>query len=174
MSERVRLNMVAVPSEDLARHQDRNRTAVVAQGKERELRVLQVFSALGIGGAETWLMALLKYFNANQNKLPFRVRMDVCLTGGRKAVFDAEAEALGAKLFYLHYTRKKLVQFTRDFRRILSNGRYHAIHDHQDYTAGWHFLSGLGLLPPVRIAHVHNPFSASRPTTPIVSAGRRF
>lgn len=151
--------MVSVTSEKLTRHLKGDGTAAVeAHGTKRELRVLQVFSALGVGGAETWLMALLKYFHANQNELPFRVRMDVCLTGGSKAVFDAEAESLGARLFYLHYTRKKLVQFTRDFRRILSNGRYHAIHDHQDYTAGWHFLSGLGLLPPVRIAHVHNPF----------------
>lgn len=148
----------SVSSENLSRYQNRDGTAAEAHGAQRELRVLQVFSALGVGGAETWLMALLKYFHKNQNTLPFRVRMDVCLTGGSKAVFDAEAESLGARLFYLHYTRKKLVKFTLDFRRVLSNGGYHAIHDHQDYTAGWHFLSGLGLLPPVRIAHVHNPF----------------
>jgi glycosyltransferase involved in cell wall biosynthesis len=150
--------MVSVASDNLTHHQGGDSTGVFAQGAQRELRVLQVFSSLGVGGAETWLMALLKYFHANRNEMPFRVRNDVCLTGGSKAVFDAEAESLGARLFYVHYTRKKLIKFTRDFRRILSDGRYHAIHDHQDYTAGWHFLSGLGLLPPVRIAHVHNAF----------------
>jgi hypothetical protein len=26
-----------------------------------------------------------------------------------------------------------------DFRRILNDGQYHAIYDHQDYVSGWHF-----------------------------------
>src|SRR5205823_2389647 len=36
-------------------------------------------------------------------------------------------------------------------------GRYDAIHDHQDYIAGLHFLMGGRYLPPIRIAHIHNP-----------------
>src|SRR5712691_11396204 len=74
---------------------------------KRELRVLQVFSVLGMGGAETWLMALLRYFYENEHHLPFRVRTDICLTGGSEAFFDQEARSLGARLFYLHCTRKK-------------------------------------------------------------------
>ncbi len=125
--------------------------------KKPELRVLQVFTALGIGGAETWLLALLKHFKEHQGDLPVRLKIDVCLTGGYKAALDNEAVALGARLFYLPYTRKKLPSFVRGFRRILRRGRYHAIHDHQDYTTGMHFLFGLGYLPPVRVVHVHNP-----------------
>ena len=51
-----------------------------------------------------------------------------------------------------------LAQFVREFRRILREGHYDAIHDHQDYVSGWHFLMGQGLLPPVRVTHVHNPW----------------
>jgi glycosyltransferase involved in cell wall biosynthesis len=120
-----------------------------------ECRVLQVFSTLGVGGAEVWLMALLRHFARNRDALPVRLAVDVCLTGGA-GVFDAEASSLGARLFYLPYTRKRLHLFIPGFRRLLSNGRYHAIHDHQDYVAGVHFLFGLGHLPPVRIAQVHN------------------
>jgi glycosyltransferase EpsF len=123
-----------------------------------ECRVLHVLSVLGIGGAETWLIALLKYFEQVKKELPVRLRIDICLTGGRKTHFDEEASSLGAKLFYPHYCRKSLHFFIREFRRILVNGRYHAIHDHQDYTAGLHFLFGLGHLPPIRIAHIHSPF----------------
>jgi len=47
-----------------------------------ELRVLQVFGRLGIGGAETWLLSLLKYFVEGEDTLPVRVRTDVCLTSG--------------------------------------------------------------------------------------------
>lgn len=124
-----------------------------------ELRVLQVFSALGMGGAETWLMAMLRYFNDHKTDLPFEVRCDVLLTGGEPSHFDAEATSLGAKLFYLPYTRKKLIAFAKSFRKILANGDYHVIHDHQDYNAGWHLLMGMGRLPRVRAAHVHTTYS---------------
>jgi glycosyltransferase involved in cell wall biosynthesis len=123
----------------------------------RELRVLQVFDGLGMGGAETWLMALLKYFHEQNQRAPLKVRFDVLLTGGEKAIFDDKAAALGAHLFYLPFTRRTLPRFVREFRKILATGNYDAIHDHQDYIAGLHFLMGAGKLPPVRIAHVHNP-----------------
>jgi glycosyltransferase EpsF len=122
-----------------------------------EYRVLQVFSTLGVGGAETWLMALLRYLYLIRDDMPYRVQIDICLTGGREGVFDDEAASLGAKLFYTQYRRGNLLTFIHEFRSILANGRYHAIHDHQDYTAGLHFLFGIGHLPPVRIAHIHNP-----------------
>lgn len=124
---------------------------------KRECRVLQVFHSLGMGGAETWLMSLLRYFHKQNEHTPLKVKFDVLLTGGEKAVFDDEAAALGANLFYVPFTRRKIVSFVREFRKILKDGNYDAIHDHQDYMAGLHFAMGAGLLPPVRIAHVHNP-----------------
>ncbi len=126
-----------------------------------ELRVLQVFTSLGMGGAETWLISLLRYFKAKEADLPVRLTVDIVLTGGFKAHFDEEAVALGARLFYLPYSRRKIPSFVRGFRRLLRRGRYHAIHDHQDYTSGLHFLFGMGLLPPVRIVHVHNPLTTT-------------
>lgn len=121
-----------------------------------ECRILHVFTALGVGGAETWLIALLKYFKNIEHELPIRLKFDICLTGGLKADLDEEAEALGGRLFYLSYTRRELPAFIRKFRSILKRGRYHVVHDHQDYTAGLHFLFGLGCLPLVRVVHVHN------------------
>ena len=53
---------------------------------------------------------------------------------------------------------KNLPGFLREFRAILADGHYHAIHDHQDYTAGLHFLLGIGHLPLVRVGHMHNPY----------------
>ena len=123
----------------------------------RELRVLQVFSVLSVGGAETWLMALLKYFNESNDVLPVKVTCDILLTGGQASVFDEEAKALGARLFYVPFSRRHPIRFMREFRRILAAGNYDVIHDHQDYIAGLHFLMGLGHLPPIRIAHVHSP-----------------
>jgi len=131
--------------------------AVEAASAKRELRVLQVFSVLSVGGAETWLMALLKYFNEQADRLPVKVKCDILLTGGEPSVFDEEATALGARLFYVPFSRQHPIKFMREFRRILVTGNYDVIHDHQDYIAGLHFAMGLGHLPPIRIAHVHNP-----------------
>lgn len=102
-------------------------------------------------------MALLRYYEKIQDNLPYRIRFDICLTGGARGVFDDEAESLGANLFRLNYSRANLLVFIREFRSILADGRYNAIHDHQDYTAGIHFLFGIGHLPSVRISHIHNP-----------------
>jgi glycosyltransferase involved in cell wall biosynthesis len=149
----------SVAPKRLALHQDTSiAPAVAAASQKRELRVLQVFSVLSVGGAETWLMALLKYFNECADGLPVRVKCDVLLTGGEPSVFDEEAKALGARLFYLRFTRKNAAHFVRQFRSLLAAGNYDVIHDHQDYVAGLHFLMGLGHLPPIRIAHVHSAF----------------
>jgi glycosyltransferase involved in cell wall biosynthesis len=60
-------------------------------------------------------------------------------------------------LVRIPFGREDLPRFVASFRRLLKEKRYHAIHDHQDVFAGLHFLAGVGFLPAVRIAHVHNP-----------------
>lgn len=124
-----------------------------------KLRILQVLSNFGIGGAETWLISLLRYFKDHAAALGCEVKTDVFLTHGIRDRLDDEAEALGARLIYARYSRKTLPSFIATWRRTLAAGRYDAIHDHQEFTAGWHFLCGAGQLPPVRIAHLHNPMS---------------
>ena len=127
-----------------------------------ECRILQVFGTLGTGGAETWLIALLKYFKENQEAFPFRLSVHIFLTNDVKSVFDDEAELLGATLHYSKYTRSNLIGFIRDWRRVLRDYNFHVIHDHQEHTSGLHFLMGLGHLPKIKIAHVHNPLLSLR------------
>jgi glycosyltransferase involved in cell wall biosynthesis len=119
----------------------------------RPLRVLHLIDNLGMGGAEAWLVELMRYWDAHGGA----VRSDFVATGGRRGVFDDEATALGARIHYLHYGRASLPSFVTDFRRVLREGGYDALHDHQDYASGWHYLIGAGRLPPVRVTHVHNP-----------------
>ena len=118
----------------------------------RPLAVLHVIDGLGMGGAETWLIEVLRRWSRESIG-----RMDFLATGGTPAIFDDEARALGANVFYVRYGRANLGAFAGDFRRILKAGRYDAIHDHQDFASGWHFLLGNSALPPVRVTHVHNP-----------------
>jgi glycosyltransferase EpsF len=117
-----------------------------------DLRVLQVIDTLGMGGAETWLMELLRLWRKTG-----ACRIDFLATSGNRGVFDDEARELGARIHYMRYGRSRAMLFAREFRRMLRKENYQAIHDHQDYVSGWHFLMGGRALPPVRIAHVHNP-----------------
>ena len=105
-----------------------------------------------MGGAETWLMEVLRLWSRSG-----AARMDFLATSGNRGVFDAEAERLGAHIHYLRYGRSELRRFASGFRTILRDARYDAVHDHQDYASGWHFLMGGTRLPPVRVTHVHNP-----------------
>ena len=120
--------------------------------RSRPIKVLQVIDTLGMGGAETWLMEVLRLWSKSEVG-----RIDFLATSGTPGIFDEEARRLGAKVHYVRYGRAHLLRFAKQFRQLLREGRYHAIHDHQDYASGWHFLMGASALPPVRVTHVHNP-----------------
>jgi glycosyltransferase involved in cell wall biosynthesis len=122
----------------------------------RPIRVLHMVDNLGMGGAETWLIALLQHWRAAGGAAP---QVEILATGGTAGVYDKEAEALGARIHYAPYRRGMALQFVRAFRRILDEGQFTALHDHQGYASGWHYLMGAGSLPPVRISHVHNRIS---------------
>jgi glycosyltransferase involved in cell wall biosynthesis len=117
------------------------------------LKVLHVVDSLGMGGAETWLLSLLRRWSERRN-----VEVDVLLTSGRRQLFDDEVVALGARLHYVPFGRAHFAGFALGFRRLLARGAYDALHDHADYASGWHMLLGAGMLPPVRVTHVHNPW----------------
>ena len=121
--------------------------------QERPIRVLQIIDSLGMGGAETWLMEVLRLWSKSEVG-----RIDFLATSGNPGIFDEEARRLGAQVHYVRYGRAHLPRFAKQFRQVLREGRYHAIHDHQDYASGWHFLIGASALPPVRVTHVHNPW----------------
>ena len=120
----------------------------------RRPKVLHLIDNFGIGGAEVWLLELLRFWDRQGNEAP---EIDFLATSGRRGVLDDEVRGLGASIFYLRYGRADIGTFVRGFRRILRRGSYDAVHDHQDYASGWHFLMGAGALPPIRITHIHNP-----------------
>jgi glycosyltransferase EpsF len=120
--------------------------------RSRPIKVLQIIDTLGMGGAETWLMEVLRFWSKTG-----ACQIDFLATSGNRGIFDDEAQQLGAQVHYLRYGRGNLKRFSTKFRQLLQNGNYDAIHDHQDYASGWHFLMGGDWLPKIRVTHVHNP-----------------
>jgi glycosyltransferase EpsF len=119
------------------------------------MRVLHIIDSLNMGGAETWLVEMAKYTVGVDRDFP---KFDFLVAGGEKAIFDETVIELGCKVHYLKLDKHSTWTFIRGYRKILKENSYIAIHDHQDYLSGWHFLFGLGLLPPVRVVHFHNPY----------------
>jgi len=120
----------------------------------RRLKVLHLIDNFGMGGGEVWLLELVRFWRRQGSEAP---EIDFLATSGGEGLLDEEVRRLGAKIFYLRYGRSHIGSFVREFRRILKRGAYDAVHDHQDYASGWHFLMGAGALPPVRVTHIHNP-----------------
>jgi len=121
-----------------------------------EKRVLHVITVLSVGGVEMWLIELLRHMRQmSENGKPTE-SFEILMTGGRRHELDDLAASLGAKLHYIPFSRRSFLGFAKRFQKLLREGQYTAIHDHQDYAAGWHFLAGAGTLPPLRIVHVHN------------------
>ena len=118
-------------------------------------RVLHIIHAFGMGGAETWLIELLRYVKKSQkDDFP---KFDFIITSGQCSILDDVAKKLGARLYYIPLKKGTTLDFIRSFRNLLKKNNYLAIHDHQDFLSGWHFLFGIFYLPKVRITHVHNP-----------------
>lgn len=132
---------------------------------DKPLRVLHILNGLGFGGAETWLLEIIR-FNKG------RVQFEFLLTGGEEKELDKFFLEHGCKIHYLKYSARGIIPFVRAFNRVIKQGKFDAVHDHEDFIAGWHWLFLLFNLPPVRIAHAHN--STIFIKNYANSAGRKF
>jgi len=127
-----------------------------ATDRKNKGRVLHIIDSLNMGGAETWLVDLVKLtINNGNNGYSF----DFLCAGGTKGVFDEEVMAMGSKVYYLTLDRNNILSFVKKFRALLRERKYAAIHDHQDFLAGWHFLFGSDLLPDKRVVHLHTTYN---------------
>jgi glycosyltransferase EpsF len=132
-----------------------------------KLKVLHVIQGFGAGGAETWLLSAVKFLRAHPE---LNMQFDFLVVGGKPELFDDEIKFNGAKIFYLKYSLFKFFSFSRQVKKILRQEKYDAIHHHQDFISGWHFLAAAGHLPAVTVTHLHNPYNYVQ--NYVVNAGR--
>lgn len=119
-------------------------------------KVLHIIHGFGPGGVETWLLDAVKYLHTHPE---LNLKFDFLLTGGVPGIFDEEIKKYGGHIFYVRYSYSSILSFRRQFREVLTENGYVAIHNHQDFISGWHYMLGGKYLPPVRISHLHNPYN---------------
>lgn len=121
---------------------------------DKPIRILHVLGMMERGGAETWLMHLLRMIDRD------RYRMDFVVHIPEPQEYDAEVRALGSEIFLCPHTRQPL-RYAREFSRILrEHGPYDVVHSHVHQYSGLVLRLAKGEGVPVRIAHSHLDASA--------------
>src|SRR6185503_11111976 len=97
-------------------------------------------SALGLGGAETWLLSLVHHVQSKAYRgLPLEI--EILLTSDAPGRLEPEFLQAGVPVHRLPFRRGTLPRFAASLRGLLRSRRYDAVHDHQDCVAGLHFLA---------------------------------
>jgi glycosyltransferase involved in cell wall biosynthesis len=114
------------------------------------VRVLQVLGGMNRGGAETWLMHLLR--NMDRTK----VHIDFLVHTTTECAYDAEIKNLGSRILACPWPQRP-IRYGQKLRRLLhAHGPYDAVHSHVHHFSGWVLRVARQAGVPLRIAHSHN------------------
>lgn len=117
------------------------------------VRILHVVGAMNRGGAETWLMNVLRNIDRT------RFRMDFLVHTQEPGAYDSEILALGSEVIPC-LTPSRPWAYARQLRRTLrSRAPYDVVHSHVHHYSGFVLRLAHGEGVPVRIAHSHNDTS---------------
>jgi glycosyltransferase involved in cell wall biosynthesis len=115
----------------------------------RPIRILHVLYKMDLGGAETWLMHILRHIDRQ------RFRQDFLVHDPSPGAYDAEAKSLGSRIIYCPYPIWPWT-YARRFKKILAAyGPYDIIHSHL-HSGGFHLFLASQAGVPMRISHNHS------------------
>ncbi|MHB8647541.1 MAG: glycosyltransferase [Thermomicrobiales bacterium] len=122
--------------------------------QDRPIRILHVLGMMERGGAETWLMHILRMIDRDRYQMDFLVHVT------EPQDYDDEIRALGSAVILCPHTRQPL-RYAREFARILKeHGPYDVVHSHVHQYSGLVLRLAKRAGVPVRIAHSHLDASA--------------
>jgi glycosyltransferase involved in cell wall biosynthesis len=112
-------------------------------------RILHVVGRLDRGGAETWLVQVLRHIDREKYQMDFLVHTTDA------GAYDAEVLSLGARIIpCLAYTNP--MRYAQNFLRILRHyGPYDVVHSHVHHFSGYVMLLAAMGGVPTRISHGH-------------------
>jgi glycosyltransferase involved in cell wall biosynthesis len=113
------------------------------------MRILHVVGKLDRGGAETWLVQVLRHIDRKKYQMDFLVHTTYA------GAYDEEVRSLGARIIpCLSYTNP--MSYARTFLRILRQyGPYDVVHSHVHHFSGYVMLLAAMGGVRVRISHGH-------------------
>jgi glycosyltransferase involved in cell wall biosynthesis len=113
------------------------------------MRILHVVGKLDRGGAETWLVQVLRHIDREKYQMDFLVHT---IDAG---AYDEEVRSLGARIIpCLGHTNP--VRYARNFHRILRQyGPYDCVHSHVHLFSGYVAALGAVNRVPIRLVQSH-------------------
>lgn len=84
-------------------------------------RVLCLTSGLDAGGAETFMMKLLRNMDRTQ------CMMDFCVGNEKEGLYEKEAVSLGAAVHHIPLKTKNIRLFTKELQKVLNENKYDAV-----------------------------------------------
>jgi glycosyltransferase involved in cell wall biosynthesis len=116
----------------------------------KPLRILHVVGGMDRGGAETWLMHILRNIDRD------RFQMDFLTPEDRHYAYTDELEALGSQIFSCDLEPSRPWRYATNFKRILlERGPYDAIHVHVHHFSGYVLRLARQAGIKTRIIHSH-------------------
>lgn len=95
----------------------------MTKDSQKPIRVLQVITGMGSGGAEKFLMNMYRNINRNLVQFDFMLRSD-------DNIYEEEIKALGGRIFYTSGFPRHFLKNQLQVRDILKNNRFDVIHIH--------------------------------------------
>lgn len=125
----------------------------MTEANHTRIRVLHVVGSMNRGGAETWLMHVLRHIDRD------RFQMDFLVHSAEQGAYDEEIRSLGGNLRVCPYTKNPLA-YARALHGVLNKyGPYDVIHSHVQHFAGLIMPIAKYAGIPKRIAHSHSDTS---------------
>lgn len=136
------------------------------------MKVLHILHWLNRGGAENWLMTILREIRSTPN-LQSSLSFDVLCKGAFTGEMSEEARALGANIF--HLPQGKIGYFSPQYKteveRFLLRGKYSVVHSHLGDLSGPYVEAAKAAKVPVRVVTYHSiRHQLSRTSVPVLSA----
>lgn len=125
----------------------------------RSINILHVVAGMNRGGAETFLMNILRTIDRDNYKFIFLCYGD--------ATFDFENEInnLGGELVRVKDVKDVgIAEHLKDIRKIIKKYKIDVVHAHTYYNSMFALIAGYMMGVKTRIVHSHNTRSESRPS----------
>lgn len=120
---------------------------------KRQIRVLHVVGGMNRGGAETWLMHVLRHIDRDRFRFDFLVHTD------KPCAYDDEIRDLGSKIIPCLVPSQPW-RYAVNFTRIMKvYGPYDAVHSHVHHYSGFVLWLAERAGIPIRISHSHSDTS---------------
>ena len=120
------------------------------QDEARKMKILHVLGGLNRGGAETWLMHVLRHIDRDRFQFDFLVHTE------KKCAYDDEARELGARIIPNPDPSNPFLYAANFIRNYRKYGPYDVVHSHVHHYSGFVLFLAKTCGVPKRIAHSHN------------------